>query len=109
METREKIDNVLREIDIAVECIWKISINVFDEINPVILEVNDLIADILNRVDEFKAYEIDVPIDVVINQLHNMEEGLKYRDKILVADTLEYEIKPTILYYKDIVEAIENV
>ena len=51
METREKIDNVLREIDMAVKCIWKISINVFDEINPVILEVNDLIADFLNRAD----------------------------------------------------------
>ena len=109
METREKIDHVLKEIDMAVECIWKISMNVFDEINPVILEVNNLIAEFLNRVNEFKSYEIDVPIDVVINQLHNMEEGLKHRDKILVADTLEYEIKPTILYYKDIVEAIENV
>lgn len=41
----------------------------------------------------------DFPMDVVLQQIQNFNEAYEAKDEVMLADTLEYEIKNTLLTY----------
>ena len=49
---------------------------------------------------------IDIPQDVILKQISNMAEGYEYRDNVLLADTLDYEILDTLQLYVEILEQL---
>lgn len=108
MDIIDRNQDVLKKIDTAVSCIWENPQDMREQINDVILEINEIIAEFLNHVEEYTALGIEIPVDVIVSQLQNMEEGMKWKDNILLADTLEYEIQNTILFYNDILTAIQQ-
>lgn len=41
----------------------------------------------------------EFPIDIVLQQLQNLDEAYTQKDEVLLADTLEYEIKTALYVY----------
>ena len=67
--------------------------NVREKINPCIIEIQTVLKEFMDRVSEFQKLGVDIPMNVILEQLNNMVSGMEYGDMILLADTLEYEIK----------------
>ena len=108
MNLIERNNKLNKKIDIAVNDIWENMGNVREKINPCIIEIQTVLKEFMDRVSEFQKLGVDIPMNVILEQLNNMVSGMEYGDMILLADTLEYEIKNTILFYTDILKAIEN-
>lgn len=66
--------------------------------------MNSVIMEFIDRIPEFKEKGIDVPEDILLNQINNLVEGYENKDNALLADTLEYEITEALLMYQEIAE-----
>lgn len=51
---------------------------------------------------------IEIPIDVLEQQLENFEHSYRQRDIVQLADTLEYEILESICFYIEILKSMEQ-
>ena len=47
-----------------------------------------------------------MPEDIILTQMKNLMTGFEKRDTVLLADTMEYEIKNTLLFYNDILKEL---
>jgi len=108
VELIEKNEKLLIQIDAIVDKIWKNQKNLNKELASCIKDINGILRDFIGRIEEFKNYGIEVPEDVILNQIKNLMNGYEEKDSILLADTMEYEIKNTILFYTDILNELEK-
>ncbi len=51
---------------------------------------------------------IEIPVDVLEQQLENFEHSYRQRDIVQLADTLEYEILESICFYIEILKSMEQ-
>lgn len=51
---------------------------------------------------------IEIPVDVLEQQLENFEHSYRQRDIVQLADTLEYEILESICFYIEILKSVEQ-
>ena len=67
----------------------------------IIFAINQLLA-----IEKNDKIDINIPIDIILQQIKNLEEYIEKKDIVLLADTLEYEIRETILFYIDMLKEI---
>ena len=68
-----------------------------------LMEIKNEIEDAISIINFFMSaipylnnWGLEIPKDVIELQIKNLENGLKYRDYFLIADTLKYEINDTL-------------
>jgi hypothetical protein len=98
----------IAEIDRLVENIWE-NVNVNNKaMIACIKNLNGILKEFIGRIEEFLSYGVDIPEEVILTQMKNLMDGFENQDSVLLADTLEYEIKNTILFYNDILNELEK-
>lgn len=56
---------------------------------------------------ETQTKEVEIPTDILLQQLENFEQFYRQEDIVQLADTLEYEMKETIFFYLEILKNME--
>lgn len=74
----------------------------YKDINEQMSVINEIFVNVIKYITLFKENGIDVSENIIMMQLENMMDGLKYKDDVKLADTLEYEISETIKMYSKI-------
>lgn len=108
MNLLERNEEILGKIEDLSIKIWGNADNLNQEISLCMKEVNTILKEFIQRIEEFQSYGVEVPQDVILSQMRNLVEGFENRDRVLLADTLEYEIFNTILFYNDILKELEK-
>lgn len=108
MEEIERNTRILSELDQVVQGLWENDKDINKQLVACIKDINQILKEFMNRIKEFQSYGVDIPEEVVLTQMRNLMDGFENRDSVLLADTLEYEIKNTILFYNDILTELSK-
>lgn len=97
------IDELIMNVEQSAVCLYK------NDIMP----VQDILGDIVNKVNriykeliadsiKYRQSGIEIPGEILCNQLKNLSDAISQSDIIGIADTLNYEIKQGLLFYKEV-------
>lgn len=92
LEEGEKVELELRQ---SQDGVWEH----LAKILPDIIGVYQQFVELVNN-------GVEIPIDVLIQQLENFETAYGQKDMVVLADTLEYEIKEGICFYIEILKCM---
>ena len=93
MDKRKRNEELLIRIDEITQILWKNQGDGNKAIVSCVKQVNEVLKEFFARISEFQGYGVDIPQDVLLTQLRNLMNGFEQRDMVLLADTLEYEVK----------------
>ena len=65
-------------------------------------QINNIYTELIEKSDYYHEKGIEVPTQVLIMQLQNLLDAYENKDIIMLADTLEYEVKETLFFYNEI-------
>ena len=71
-------------------------------ISETVKNINGIYLEYINRAEELKKHDIDIPADILLSQMQNLMEAIDSKDIIKLADTMIYEIKEGLLFFTDI-------
>lgn len=57
---------------------------------------------------ENEMVEIEIPTEILLQQLQNLEISIRNKDIVLLADTLEYEVCESISFYMQLLKESET-
>ena len=77
---------------------------IMNQVNEVIPEISLFLNDVLNECVEQKDNNKNLPIDILIQQVKNWNESYIYKDIVMMADTIQYELMEAIEFYIQIKE-----
>ena len=80
----------------------------YEKLKDYISDINKIFMEFIAIIPKLKELGVDIPSDVLIQQLKNLLEAYEYRDSMLLADTLRYEIIDTLSLYVEIMEELDK-
>lgn len=80
----------------------------FEKLNSMMNELTNILGEMLDGKEIFNKLEVEFPEEVVIQQINNLADAIEHKDTMLLADTLNYEIKNTLLFYVDVINELEK-
>lgn len=80
----------------------------FENVNGIIDDISNVLGELIENAEVFKQIDVEIPEDVIGQQVDNFAEAMECKDSVLLADTLNYEIKNTLLFYIDIINELEK-
>lgn len=96
-ELRTKIENILVGLRQNRD-------RIMNQVNEVIPEISLFLNDVLNECVEQRDNNKNLPIDILIQQVKNWNESYIYKDIVMMADTIQYELMEAIEFYIQIKE-----
>lgn len=103
-----KINCLIEKINFIIENLYNNEINIYLEIKEIITSINDVYVDFVSIIPKLNNIGVNIDSNGVINQLKKMMDGIEKKDKVLIYDSLNYEIKDTIQYYSEILEIMNE-
>ena len=104
----ERNQRLLDKIHDVTDEIWENQGGNNRKIIECIKEINVVLQEFIQRIEEFRQYGVDIPEQVILEQMRNLMSGFESKDSVLLADTMDYEITNTILFYNDILTELEK-
>lgn len=74
----------------------------FGGVSEVIGQINTVMLNFIKDIPEFNKKGANIPSDVVIAQLNNFMDALKYKDSIMMGDCIKYELMDSLSFYKEL-------
>lgn len=101
------IRELLNKISDITSNIFKQEYNIYDEVKNIIPDMQRIYKEFIELIPALNNIGMEIDINVPIMQLKNLLEALESRDKVMMFDTLNYEIKDTLSLYDEIKEIME--
>lgn len=108
MEQIERNKELIKQLQTCADRLWENKGIGNKELISCIKSVNVVLKEFVGRISEFESMGVSIPQEIILTQLRNLMDGFEKKDTSLLADTLEYEIKNTLLFYNDILAEIEK-
>lgn len=80
----------------------------FSESQETINNNNIVFTEFIEMIPKLQQLGVDIPMDIILQQLKNLVEAYEYRDSMLLLDTLRYEINDSLQLYLEILEQLEK-
>lgn len=80
----------------------------YQALSKVITSIAAMVTEFIENSQIFIQYGIEVPKEILLEQLQNLLDGFQNRDYIMIADTLHYEISDSLQFYIEILEAFQK-
>lgn len=100
------IDKVIEEMNIVAECVWKCEEDAYKRLTSYIEVWQQMLQQMLENMCYMQEQGVQVPFEIIMQQLDNFECALKKKDDFLLADVLKYELAETLKYYKGLMEIL---
>ena len=101
------IRELLNKISDITSNIFKQEYNIYDEVKNIIPDMQRIYKEFIELIPALNNIGMEIDINVPIMQLKNLLEALESKDKVMMFDTLNYEIKDTLSLYDEIKEIME--
>lgn len=79
----------------------------FLKIQDLLVWITECIQSLFAKTEEYQRLGIEIPQEVILNQLKNLLEAVEMKDITQLLDCFEYEILETLRFYEEILK-IEN-
>lgn len=114
MEMNERLDKVNQLIEKVDKCYMefcKSEKDGFAEFQNIVSEISFVFEEFLSQAEYIGSLGVEVPTDMLVQQLTNMTEACKNIDSVMLADTLRYEVSETLAFYSEIIKEMikENI
>lgn len=101
MDKTMNIDLVIPIIEDMILKLRQCTDTVWEDVNTHIGVVISMMTEIVNWARNLIGQGEEFPMDTVIQQIQNLNDAYTAKDEVLLADTLEYEIKNTVYVYME--------
>ncbi len=109
MNKREEIVKILDNIDKINSDIYKANYGQsFNKVKEILKDIGIIMQDLINFIPTLKECGIDIPAELLMQQLNNLIDAYKNNDSMMLWDTLNYEIKDTFQYYIEIIDEFKK-
>lgn len=100
---QDKIETTIKSVEGCANCLFKSNMNQVQGIlGDMIQNINAIYLHYINNAGKYKEYEIDIPVQVLLSQMQNLIDAIDNKDMMQMADSLWYEIREGLLFFKDI-------
>lgn len=99
-----EINNLIEKLNFIIENLYNNELNIYKEIQEIIAPINDIYVEFVSIIPKLNNIGVNIDSNGVINQLKKMMDGIEKKDKVILFDSLNYEIKDTIEYYDEILK-----
>lgn len=103
-----EIKSLIDKMNYIIENLYNTEINIYKEIQGIIAPINDIYVEFVSIIPKLNNIGINIDSNGVINQLKKMMDGIEKKDKVLLFDSLNYEIKDTLEYYGEILKIMNE-
>lgn len=101
MNKTSDVNSVISTIENMIINLRRCTDGVWDDVNSHIGMVISIMTEIMNWAQSLIENGEEFPMDTIIQQIQNLNDAYTAKDEILLADTLEYEIKNTVYVYME--------
>ncbi len=100
------IKELLVMVSDMTDNIFKQDYNIYDRVKKIIPDMQKAYKEFIELIPALNNIGMDIDI-VVVGQLKNLLKSLENKDKAMMFDTLNYEIRDTLSLYDEIKEIME--
>lgn len=100
----------IRMAETLLEQMEKVILKLRQNEDRVVTGVGDMLPNIVEifrglfHMADQKDIDIEIPVDILIQQLENFEQFYQQQDIVQLADTLEYEVQESVRFYIEILK-----
>lgn len=104
----EQVEKAICEVNQTYDLIWQgeggMAINQFSR---QVTMIGKILQELISNIPALDEAGVQLPVDVIMQQMHNLTDALQYKDEVRLADTLRYEIGETLNVYLEILKQPE--
>lgn len=91
------------QIDELIDLMYKNEVVMaFQKLSEYIPDITNCINSFILNITKYNSMGANISENIVIRQINNLLDGIENKDVLLIADTLKYEIKPSLKIYQQI-------
>lgn len=102
------VKEIINCIDEIINNLYNYNINIYEELSGIIPEINKFYQDFICIIPKLNEIGFDISLDGIISQIKELSDAIENRDKVLMFDTLNYEIKDTLEFYDEILRIMNK-
>lgn len=103
-----KIERIIEQLDEVYMSLCIDEAKGFEKFNIVVSDLSEQIGEIVSKASDISQMGVDIPVEVIVSQLNNITEACTNLDSIMLADTVRYEIRETLVFYKEILQEMKK-
>lgn len=103
------LDELVSNTQNAAVALYQNDVGGAQPILDVILpQIQQIYLHIAQQITYYREKNIEIPLDILLAQFSNLKEAFECQDIMALADTLMYEIREGLLFYKEIRGQVED-
>ena len=104
----EQVEKAICEVNQIYDLIWQgegeMAINQFSR---QVTMIGKILQELISNIPALDEAGVQLPVDIIMQQMNNLTDALQYKDEVMLADTLRYEIGETLNVYLEILKQPE--
>lgn len=100
-ETMEKTDKLIKEI-------YKEDINFYEAFLELYPYIKSSYEEFIELLPNLNAIGLDIKLERLVQDMRDISDAIEKRDKVLLFDTLNYRVKETLGWYRQIKDIMEE-
>lgn len=97
-----QIKELIVNLDSIIDNLYNTKINIYQEINKIFPDINRIYTDFMELIPKLNEIGMDISKDGIVSQISDFATALETQDKVGMYDSLNFEIKDTLLFYEEI-------
>ena len=102
------IPKLIEEIKNITENMFQNTCNVYMEFNNIFPYIRQYYQEFLELIPDLNEIGMEIDANKLVEQLRNLSDAIERKDKVLLFDTLYYEITDTMRLFNEIKEIMEQ-
>lgn len=102
------VKEIINCIDEIINNLYNYNINIYEKLSGIIPDINKLYQDFINIIPKLNEIGFDISMEGIISQIKELSDAIENRDKVLMFDTLNYEVKDTLEFYDEILRIMNE-
>lgn len=102
------VKELITKVTDLTENMFKQENNIYDNVRKIIPDMQNVYQVFIGLIPSLNSIGMEIDMEVILQQLKNLSLSIENRDKVMLFDTLNYEIKNTLLLYDEIKAIMEQ-
>lgn len=99
-----EIDKAINDIQDYVKLLYLDYSKGMSKINEIVGIVQTYIGNFVSKIETYNKFGENIAVDIVLDQIKRLSDGISFGDQVQIADILQYEIIESLKIYGELVE-----
>lgn len=97
-----EILSVINDMDEIIDNIYSDDAQLYMKINNIVRSISDLIYEFMNLIPSLNEIGMNISEDDILSQIKKLMYGIEKKDKVVIYDSIGFEIRDTLIFYNEI-------